>query len=122
MADSVFEIMKASAAASIPHYQEQLTSMDPNALQGVLSVLGGQALSPATGCFLTSLGAGDTASYQRLSELESQELVQLDECLQQCWSQFRDDAQQRALRKLYQLISAHFFVYHLEAINHDPAA
>ena len=70
MADSVFEMMKATAAASIPHYRQELENMNHLALRGVLDVLEGQPLSPATRQFLGSLGAPSLASYQRLAELE----------------------------------------------------
>lgn len=123
MPDSVFEMMKATAVAAIPHYLRDLDSMERDPLQQVLSVLQSQqGVSPASRDYLSRLGASADASRTELEALRSEDLLGLHEAIQVCWTRFDNESEKRAIRQVFQLIAAHFFVHHLEDIHHDPAA
>ncbi|HEY9840756.1 MAG TPA: hypothetical protein V6D23_09900 [Candidatus Obscuribacterales bacterium] len=113
--------MKASAAASIPRYRQGLAEIDGQAMRGLLAFLRGEQQSSRVLAFFDALAAADGESYRLLSELETEDLLLLHERIQRCWSQISEDSQKLAIRQLYQLIAAHFFVYHVQASN-DPAA
>lgn len=117
MAETVFEMMKASAAASIPQYRQGLTEIDVPVLTGmVASLRAGLAPAPErTFRFLDAVAACDHNSYQLLTQLETQDLVGLHEGIRNSWGQFQAEPQKQAIRHLYQLIAAHFFVYHVQS-------
>lgn len=115
MPESVFEMMKASAVTSIPRYRQDLAEMDIAVLRGMLSHLRAQPISPHAVGYLDALDAQSPDSYRLLSELETEDILLLHEGIQHCWSQIREESQKNAIRRLYQLIAAHFFVYHVQA-------
>lgn len=116
MSDSVFALMKAAAERAIPRYQGLLAGLEASVLAS-LSALLRQELpqaSPRLQAYLAAIGSDRHAEAQ-LSNLETEDIVMLHEAIQRCWNKFSPGPQQRAIQHLYQLVAAHFFVYHVRA-------
>ncbi len=115
MSESVFELMKASAVESIPRYRRDLAEMEVSALSGMLGHLRTRPISPAAEDFLHALEVQDAEHYQLLCALGTEDILLLHEAIQQVWNHIHEATQKHAIRQLYQLIAAHFFVYHVQA-------
>lgn len=122
MAESVFNLMKAAAAASIPRYCQGLADLEAFELANMLDHLRAHPLPAQVLVFLAAVESYDTNSYTCLEQLATHEILELHQGIQECWSQIQEEGPKRAIRHLYQLVAAHFFLYHAQDASHDSAA
>ena len=122
MSHSVIHHMRTSAAASIPLHARALAGLDPHSLQLMTLQLRNSEISSELDSFLLALSLLEVPADTLLQKLSTYHLIELDQAVNQAWGILHDPGAKQALRHLYQLLTAHFFITYAEDTPHDTAA
>lgn len=122
MSYSVFHQMRTSAAASIPLHAQALAGLEPSSLHSMLSQLQHSCHASDLDVFLESLGRLDAPADSLLQALSTYQLIELEQLIHQAWNSMPDQGSKQALRHLYQLLTAYFFITYAQDTPYDSAA
>lgn len=122
MSDSVIHQMRTSAAASILLHAQALAELEPSSLHSMLCLLHYSCHSSDLDGFWEALGRLDAPADSLLQALNTHQLIELEQLVHQAWNNMPDQGSKQALRHLYQLLTAHFFITYAQDTPYDSAA